>query len=351
MTTRSSRIELPARLAPRRRQVLAALVRLHVQSGKPVSSAQVARALKLRWSPATIRSEMSDLESDELLIKAHSAAGRTPTALGYRVFIDFVLQQTRNACRHADFVQVAGAETELTARLRRVCAALADQSALASIVISEGVAHSALEHLHFARLAPRRVVALLATRGGAVIHKPLELDIEVGADEVDRLNSYVTMHFRGRPLNEVRNQVRAELERHGERARQMSDQALALTALSLAAQALDGEGDETELIIEGRAQLLQCRHFDDMERLRGVLRAMEEKDVWLQMLNASIREPGLLVHLGEPDLPNEMGECAIITAPFSTGDGLRGRVGILGPRRMDYPRVVALVRAAGTALE
>lgn len=331
-------------LPERAREVLLALVREHVRTGSPVSSAALLGHLSERWSSATVRNDLALLEERGFVVKAHSAAGREPTVLAYREYAQRALRNLR--LRQLQTLDVELGHADLAVQLRSVGALLASRSSLVGLVLSIGCARSALQHMELVPLGPRRVLAVVATRSRAVLNRQLDLDFDVDRASLERFNNYFNAHWRGLPLEQVRERVRAELEHTREHVDDWLER-----MLSLAARVLEAPDAGGEVYIEGRQQLLDTGEFTEVQQIRALLDALEHRQIWLGVLDKTLENPGIVVQIGQDELQGTAVDCALITAPFSNQDGLQGRLGVLGPVRMDYPRVMALVHGAARAFE
>jgi heat-inducible transcriptional repressor len=330
------------RASKRTQQVLHAVLRLHIETGRPVGSHAVARRLSDEWSSATIRAELASLCEAGLLSQPHTSAGRVPTASAYRAYARSVLRSRGFDATSDGAVDVRDTgEVELSRWMRRVSSLLACSSRFAGVVVNASPSRAEVDHLEFVYVRPTLVIAVIVTRPGAVVHRRIDLDASVSRWDLEHFNNYVNQHLRGLTVQQMRTRIERELERDQARA-----DALAMAALGLAAKALDASTDETDVFIEGKEQLIALSDFESLDRLRSLLRAMEQKEGWLALLDASLAESGLRVFIGDESPVAQAADCALITAPYGVQSAELGRVGILGPMRMDYQRMIPLVEQA-----
>lgn len=356
---RTSRLEFPTRTT----LVLQAIVRQHIRSGTPVPSTQIAKMLRDRWSSATIRSEVASLVDQGLVAKAHSSAAAIPTADGFRWYAESIIRdaERRSAARPSarrngrSGLNRTGVSRAFSGALNGIpyegpqswSEALALTSSLVGLVVAEPANGETLDHLYIQHRGARDVMVVLVTSPSGVQSRAVQLDFDVTASDVEQFCNYLNSHYCGRPLAEIRARIDADIESD----RQLAEVLIA-KARRIAARALDATAEPTsaEVYIQGTHQLFALSEFQDLDRLRDVMVAVERKELWRELLIASVDGGGIHLSIGGPDLPEGLNVCTLISAPFDHPDGTRGRLGILGPMRMDYAEVIPLVQSAAHRL-
>jgi heat-inducible transcriptional repressor len=327
-------------LPERDRRILEAVVSAYIEQGEPVSSLWLAKGT-IGVSSATLRNILARLEEQGYVRQPHTSAGRVPTDLGYRNYVDSMLSE-RRAVRPAPSVE---------ARLRRagsvasILAHVSQEVSRASHQIGFAIAPSGdsttLEHLNFALLDGGKVLVVVVANGGQVSHKVIEPTEQYDATELQQAANYLNSEFRGMTMLEVR---RAVIERLREE-RTLYD-ALMARALHLASTTLSEMDSEPEVFVQGSSLLLEDIEGDDpdvtFETLRTLLLMIEEKARLIRLLDDYIRGDGLTVVIGSEHNSAEWQRCSLVVSTYSDGRGT-GAVGVIGPTRMDYSRVINAV--------
>ena len=331
-------------LDPRARQLLRTLIGRYIRDGEPVGSQTLARHAGLDVSPATIRNILGDLEELGLLASPHTSAGRVPTAQGYRVFVDSLLQ-----LRPLPDAELARLRQELPAGagtqslLGNASELLSAMSHFVGVVSAPRREAFAFRHIDFVSLEGQRVLAILVFADNDVQNRVLQTRRVYDGAELERVANYLNQHFAGRPLAEVRTTLLHELQA----ARSEMETLLAHT-VELAGQALaDGEED---VVLAGQSRLLGVQDLSDLDRLRELFEAFARKREILQLLERTMRAPGVRIFIGEETGLASLEGMSLVTAPYAAGDQVLGVLGVIGPSRMAYERVIPVVKAAADVL-
>jgi len=328
-------------LSARERRVLQALVSEYLGSGEPIASRSISRVDGMDLSSATVRNVMADLEELELLSQPHQSAGRTPTELGLRYYVECLLVS------HALSDEERGALTEAARRgatvddvLRDASRTLSDLTRQTGVVLLPRVDTLHLRHIELVLLAERQVLAILVSGDGRVRNFVASVDFSVTRADLERMSNYLNDHFAGLPLSEARRKIREELEQ----ARALHD-LVAQRALTLGAAAVAPGADAPEVIVEGQAHLLDSRELaEDPARLRALVEAFEEKEKLAHMLGRIAEGRQIRVFLGHDlELEPKLDDVAMVAGGYGAGGEVIGSLGVIGPTRMDYARVIGLV--------
>jgi heat-inducible transcriptional repressor len=330
-------------MTDRHHRILASLVAEYIEQGAPVSSAWLAEHSDLGLSSATVRSILARLEEQGLVHQPHTSAGRVPTDHGYRLYVDHLLTSRRKA----------KVNPALEARLRR-SGTIADLLEHASHEISRAshqigfaVAPASptmrLEHIDFVNLDGPRVLVIVVATGGQITHRVIETETRVESGALREAANYITTHFAGLTLDEARTAI---MERMREE-RMLYDELMA-RALALAERSLVEIRPQETLHVQGTSFLIDelAGEATDQQRtlgaLRELVRMIEEKHYFIDLLTRSIEAPGLSVVIGsEHDWP-ELRPFSVVIANFRDGDRA-GTVGVIGPTRMRYGRAISVV--------
>ena len=335
------------RVTARQRAILTAIIESYIETGEPVGSGTIARlqnAEGVGLSSATVRNEMAELADEGLLEQPHTSAGRVPTARAFRMYVEQLsggahprIDAARLSARSRSqidlsFQGVAGTQAVLE-RTSHVLATLSSGVGVA-IAAADG---DMLEHVHFSRLAPARVLAVVVTRSGLVRDRVLALDKDLTVRELEVAANFLNENFRGWSVERVRAEIArlVELERSEYQKLLNSVQQLWMKAVP--------DSPVQTVYVDGVANLVGSQ--EDRERLREVLAALEEKQRLVELLNAYIdaRQESVRVVFDLEEHAPEMSGLVLIAAPARMGGENRGTVGVIGPKRMHYENTMNAV--------
>lgn len=330
---------------PRARQLLRTLVARHSRDGAPVGSQTLAQHAGLDISPATIRNILASLEDAGLLIAPHSSAGRVPTAQGYRLFVDSLLQVQPLGDEDVGRLRTglpAGAGTQaLLGSTSELLAAMTHFAGMVSVPKRESFT---FRQIDFVLLDPQRVLAILVFSDGEVQNRVVQAGRAFSPSELEQAAYFLNAHFAGQPLK----LIRAALLRELHEARSEMERLLA-TSLALAEHAFAPTQDD-DMLVAGQARLLGLQELGDMDRLRGLFEAFAEKRELLQLLERTAKAPGMRVFIGEDSGLAPLEGLSLVAAPYGRGGQVLGVLGVIGPRRMAYERVIPVVEATAEIL-
>jgi heat-inducible transcriptional repressor len=329
-------------LGEREKEVLRAVVREYIQTGGPVGSAQLTRDFDV--SAATLRNVLSDLEELGLLEKPHTSAGRVPTDRGYRFFVDSLMKLREPDQKEREIIESGllhkAAVDEAVQDASRVLHFLSHHAA---VVLTPRTSLTVLRQIEFVRLRENRVLAVLVSQNGQVQNKVITVDFPVSLEDLVRCQNYLNELLQTVPLEEARAKIQAELERD----HALYD-SLAAKALKLGIAAVDLP-DSEKVVIEGTGSFLDAPEFS-LERMRALFKALEEKHKLLVLLDRVQRARELQIFIGTESEFSAMGDVSVIASPYGPGGQVVGAVGVIGPTRMDYQRVIPLVNFTAQVL-
>jgi heat-inducible transcriptional repressor len=337
-------------LSDRTRRILAALVREYIETGEPVASAALTRRAGLAVSSATIRMVLAQLEEMGFVWQPHTSAGRVPTDLGYRFYVDLLLE-ARRISKDASGVearlrQQAGDAPLIDDLLSSASHVLSEVSRHVGFAIAPPNAKAIFHRIEFVPLSNHRILVVLVARGNQVSQKTIDIGEEVQQAELEKAANYLNAEFSGRALEEVREGVLTRLREE----RTLYDQLLGL-ALRLASSSFASD-DRPTVSIDGTSSLLEevVRASGlSMPALRALLTMVEEKQRLVRLLNEYIDGPGLTVVIGAEHSDPELRPFSLIASTYFDGRST-GLVGVIGPTRMRYSRAIDLVDHAAKAV-
>lgn len=326
-------------LNEREREILKAIIQEYIDSGGPVGSRAVSKRYGLNLSPASIRNIMADLEETGYLTHPHTSAGRIPTDQGYRCYVDTLME--RPQLSKAEEARIARSyapyDGELEGVMRSTSKVLSTHSHYIGMVFAPKVRHAQFKRIEFIHLNAERILVVLVSQSGAVIHKVIPLDEMMSQEQLNRFSTYLNELLGGLTLEEVRGLI---LHRMAEEKSLYDD--LMHKALTLGKKAFEGT-EEGDFYVGGAANLMAQPEFSHVERIRSIFEAFEEKSRLVKILDECLRQQTLSVIIGSESRDAEIQDCSLVTCPYCYRDVPAGILGVLGPRRMRYPQIMSLV--------
>jgi heat-inducible transcriptional repressor len=320
--------------------LLRLLVDRYIRDGQPVGSRTLSREPGLDLSPATIRNIVSDLEELGFVQSPHTSAGRVPTIKGYRFFVDTLIKLTPP--RGEELLRFSESLAETTgdpqALALSVSNLLSAVTSLAGIVTVPRRAQTALRQIEFLPLSGRRVLAILVVNDREVQNKILNVSRDFGADELKRASNYLNEHCGGRSLPEVRDLLLAELKRT-----RASMNALMVEAIEMAQKVFPEAEPEPEFVVAGETNLMGLNQVADVETLKGLFEAFGRQRDILHLLDQSMKAEGVQIFIGHESGYELLDSYSIVAAPYTSDDDTVGVLGVIGPTRMAYERVIPIV--------
>ncbi len=332
-------------LNDRSREIFMKIVESFVETGEPIGSRSLSQQLSTNLSPATIRNVMADLEDFGLLFAPHTSAGRMPTDLGLRMFVDGLLEIGNLSSDERDDLEsrLAGTGKSVEGVLEEAGTTLSGLSNCAGMVLAP-TTDSALKHIEFVNLSPGRALVVMVTAEGVVENRIIEVPRDIPASAFTEATNYLNARLIGRTINEARLAINSEIE-------QSQNQLNALSAkvveAGLATWAGDASADNIPgtLIVRGQANLLEdVNAIDDLEHIRALFSALETNETMLKILELADTAEGVQIFIGADNELFNLSGCSFIVAPYhSSSSQLVGAIGVIGPTRMNYSRIIPMV--------
>jgi heat-inducible transcriptional repressor len=328
-------------LNERAQLLLKALIENYIRDGQPVGSRTLSRDAGLSLSSATIRNVMADLEDLGFVASPHTSAGRIPTDKGYRFFVDTLLQlkplqqgEVEAIERRLDVDAANGRSLVQT-----VSQMLSSVTRMAGLVTLPNPNYVALSHIEFISLSENRALAVMVMDNREVQNRVVQLDRHYSTEELRRAASYLNESFVGRSLPDVRAQLVLQMQE----TRQHMNQ-LMLDAIQVAQKVFDTKTEErVEYVIAGETNLMGFAELSNVERLRRLFEAFNEKHDILRLLDGCLRADGIQIFIGQESGYRILDDISVVTAPYMLDNKVIGVLGIIGPTRMAYERVIPIV--------
>jgi heat-inducible transcriptional repressor len=341
---------ITSRLSDRSRRILAALVAEYVETGEPVASATLVRRGGFGLSSATVRNVLSSLEEMGYVRQPHTSAGRVPTDLGYRCYVDLLLESRRPGRApgvEAQLLAQAGGPGLMGDALTTVSHVLSEASHHMGFAVPPQSDEVAFQRIDFVPLAETKVLVVVVMRGGHVSNKVVDIGERLQLSDLYQAANYLNEQFAGMPLSEVRVAVVARMAEE----RTLYDSLLS-RALRLAESSFAGLTEPQVLFIEGAASLVDASEEGgrvSLGTLSTLLRMIEEKHRLVRLLTEYMEGPGLTIIIGTEHSEPDLREVSLVATTYSDGDHL-GAIGVIGPTRMKYSRAISIVDSAGRAV-
>jgi len=318
-------------LDDRAKVLLKALVERYISDGQPVGSRTLARATGIELSPATIRNVMSDLEVLGLIASPHTSSGRVPTSRGYRLFVDTMLTADRE---HLHTPSLAADQPQKV--IANAANLLSDLSHFVGVVIAPRRS-SVFRHIEFLRLSERRLLVIMVSPEGDVQNRVLFTESDYTTSQLTEASNYLNHHFAGMAIEQVREKLLAEVESlRGEIATLMQ------AAVQVSTEALSQPQDD--VVISGERNLLSVTDFSsDMGQLRRAFDLFEQKAQLVRLLDISAQAEGVRIYIGGESQIVPMEELSVVSAPYEIDGQVVGTLGVIGPTRMAYDRMIQIV--------
>ena len=329
-------------LDDRAKLLLKSLVERYIADGQPVGSRTLSKASGLDLSPATIRNVMSDLEELGLIASPHTSAGRVPTARGYRLFVDTMLTVQR------EHLQAPSLQPDQPQKVIANAANLLSNLSQFVGVVMAPKRSSVFRHIEFLRLSERRLLVIIVSPEGDVQNRVLFTEVDYSHSQLVEAANYLNANFAGMAIEQVRSRVQQELVKlQGEIA------ALMQAAVQVSSEALSQE--EGSVVISGERNLLAVSDFsNDMTHLRRAFELFEQKTQLMRLLDISSQAEGVRIFIGGESQIVPMEELSVVSAPYEVDGQVVGTLGVIGPTRMHYDRMIQIVditaRLVGNAL-
>ncbi len=317
--------------------LLKVLIERYVRDGQPVGSRTLSRDSGLDLSPATIRNVMSDLELMGLIAAPHTSAGRIPTAQGYRLFVDSLIKLKPPSSQEIEGIRT-NIERDTANPLAQASSLLSQLTQMAGVVSVPRPEKTILRQIEFLTLSDNRVLAIMVMNEKEVQNRILHTNRTYTDSELRMAANFVNEHFAGRELDTLRTALADELAS----TRDSMNQAM-MDIVAAAGSALDGPETTGDLLLAGETKLMEFAELSDLERLRGLFNAFHEKRLVLDLLDRSIHAEGIQIFIGEESGYQILDNCSVIAAPYEIDEDTIGVLGVIGPTRMAYERVIPVV--------
>ena len=327
-------------LTERKRKILYAIIRNYLETGEPVGSRTISKYTDLNLSSATIRNEMSDLEEMGYIIQPHTSAGRIPSDKGYRLYVNELVEEKTAQVSAMNSLMIAKTN-RMEEILKQVVRLLASRTNYTTMISAPSYRGNKVKFIQLSRLNARQLLNVVVIEGNVVKNHILDLDEEITEEHVLKLNLLLNTRLNGLTLADINLGLISNIkEEAGSHVQVVND------VLDTIADVIRAETDENmEIYTSGANNIFRYPELADTERASMLINTIEEKSVLADFIKDSEQkeqsgETGIKVYIGEEGPVESMKDCSVVTATYELGDGLQGTIGIIGPKRMDYEKVM-----------
>jgi len=330
-------------LDDRSKYILKAIVLSYIKTASPIGSQAITRSFDIGVSPATIRNIMADLEAQGFLMQPHTSAGRIPTEKGYRLYVDHLLQDAERLKEQDEMLgqadQLIQRET-IQALLQDTSKLLSDASQYLAIVTAPKFSSTRIKQVEFVRLRKNSVMAVCISQDGFIQNKSFEIPEDLSQNDLNKIADTLNSLYSGLTLQEIRQKLLKQIQKMKDLYDHLLEEALELTRRTFME---GGSGIDAELYMEGASHMIDLPDFADFRVMKGLFSAFEEKKVIVQLLDKYIGTEGVQVYIGSENPFLGDHRCSLVVSHYKRGDQVLGTLGILGPTRMEYSKIIPLV--------
>nr|WP_248404566.1 heat-inducible transcriptional repressor HrcA [Butyrivibrio fibrisolvens] len=326
-------------LTERKKTILNAIVRNYLETGEPVGSRTISKYTDLNLSSATIRNEMADLEEMGLILQPHTSAGRIPSDQGYRIYVDDMLAQKE---KEVDSMRemLLDKEEKLENLLKHVARQLADNTNYATMVSTPTMSKNKLKFLQISRVDADHLLATIVLEGNLIKNKMIPVEEELDDATILKLNMILNTNLSGISVENINLGLIAALKAQAGIHSEIVGHVIDAAAESIRAD------EELEIYTSGTNNILKYPELSDNKKASELINTFEEKSDLTSLVESSLSatEHGIQVYIGNETPVDTMKDCSVVTATYELAEGMRGTVGIIGPKRMDYDKVISTLK-------
>lgn len=334
------------KLDDRKIKILKAIIRTYLETGDPVGSRTISKYSDLKLSSATIRNEMSDLEEMGYIIQPHTSAGRIPSDKGYRFYVDQLMQEKENEVTEMRELMIQRVD-RVELMLKQLAKILATNTNYATMISGPQYHKTKLKFIQLSKVEDGKLLIVTVLEGNIIKNSIVTIDDELYDNEILNLNILFNNTLNGLTLNEINlDIIRKMKEAVGENRKQLVD--LVLNEIGDAISEKDGD---IQIYTGGATNIFKYPELSDGENASRLLTTLEHKEVLKELLTGEDDADGIQIYIGDENQVQSMRDCSVVTANYELGDGLKGTIGIVGPKRMDYEKVVSTLKSLKSQLD
>lgn len=335
-------------LDERKVTILKAIIKTYLETGEPVGSRTISKYSDLKLSSATIRNEMSDLEDLGYIVQPHTSAGRIPSDKGYRFYVDQIMQEKEQEVTEVKELMIQRMDrVELV--LKKLAHLLAANTNYATMISGPLYHHNKLKFIQLSQMEAYKLLVVVVVEGNLIKNKVIQLEVEISQEDILNLNILLNSALTGLTITEINLGVISKLKEQAGVHGQVID-----LVLNEVAAAIKADDEDLQIYTSGTTNIFKYPELSDGEKASQLLSTLEQKDFLQELIkdvNASDESGDIQVYIGDETTVQSMKDCSVVTANYELGEGIRGTIGIIGPKRMDYDKVLGTLRQLMKQLE
>ena len=323
-------------LDERKTKILQAIIRNYLETGEPVGSRTISKYTDLNLSSATIRNEMADLEEMGYIIQPHTSAGRIPSDKGYRLYVDTMMEQKDKELQEMKEMMLEK-EDKMDTLLKQVAKLLAVNTNYASMISAPAVHKNKLKFIQLSRVDVNQMLAVIVMEGNVIRNNILPVSEELSDENILKLNILLNTHLNGLAIEEINLAMIQNLKQQAGIHSEIISNVVDAIAEGIKAD------EDLEIYTSGTNNIFKYPELADQQRASEIINTFEEKQMLTELVQDTLSDEnntGIQVYIGDETPISSMKDCSVVTATYELGEGMRGTVGIIGPKRMDYDKVV-----------
>lgn len=334
-------------LDERKKKILQAVIRNYLETGEPVGSRTISKYTDLNLSSATIRNEMADLEEMGYILQPHTSAGRIPSDKGYRLYVDTMMEEKEREVVEMKEMLVER-QDKMETLLKQVAKVLAQNTQYATMVSAPQVKRNKLKFIQLSRVDANQLLAVIVIEGNVIKNNILNVDADLSDETLLKLNILLNTNLNGLSIDEINLGMISVMK---QQAGIHSD--IVSEVIDAVAEAIRAEED-LEIYTSGTNNIFRYPELADQQKASELINTFEEKQLLGELLQDTAggeENTGIQVYIGAETPVQSMKDCSVVTASYELGDGMKGTIGIVGPKRMDYDKVVGTLRTIQSQLD
>lgn len=328
-------------LDDRKVTILKAIIKTYLETGEPVGSRTISKYTDIQLSSATIRNEMSDLEEMGYIIQPHTSAGRIPSDKGYRFYVDRIMQEKEQEVTEVKALMIKRVDrVELI--LKKLAQLLAKDTNYAAMISGPQYHHNKLKFIQLSLMDPHKLLVVTVVEGNLIRNKVIDIQEEISSEEMLNLNIMLNSSLNGLTIDEINLGVISRLKEQAGIHSQVID-----LVLGEVAAVIQAEEEDLQIYTSGATNIFKYPELSDGKKASQLISALEQKEMLQELIsdvNQSEENNGIQVYIGEETPVQSMKDCSVVTANYELGEGIRGTIGVIGPKRMDYEKVLNTLR-------
>ncbi len=323
-------------LDARKQKILNAIIQTYLETGEPVGSRTISKYTDLKLSSATIRNEMADLEEMGYILQPHTSAGRIPSDKGYRLYVDQLVQENREVAT-MNMMMIERTD-RMEKVLKQVVKMLAANTNYTTMITGPTYRRNKIQFIQLSQVSDKELLVVIVIQGGIIRNKILSTDENLGSDSILKLNLLLNTTLNGMTIEDINLGVITALkEKSGNYSALVSD------ILDAVAEVIRTDSEEMEIYTSGATNIFKYPELSDSQKASELISTFEEKKVladFVRDIESNESETGIQVYIGSESPVQTMKDCSVVTATYELGEGMKGTIGIIGPKRMDYANVM-----------